>query len=295
MLSLILVILSTSYLILLFFIFKAKGKHKQKEELKQQNKYEYRTYAKEQLGCYTDKQHKIPTNKAISEKQIIAQQTTRLDKSNQSQFFPIYSKRNKKKTSVGLSSRHNGETYRIDYMDRSDEITSRIITINNIYRENNITYIKAFCHLRNEERTFRLERITGYITNTSTGEILDPDELNPLKIKTTIPVETAKSSIHLEISKHNGDWFIHHPNENVSTQIDRAKLSLTAYQRQIDAYRTAISKTIDSGADTLILYMHGKYRPPTSQESPGIIINQIDISTLDGIAKKKWLGSLSPK
>ena len=72
-------------------------------------------------------------------------------------------------------------TYQIDYQNGKFEITTRIITISKLYRENNINYIRGFCHLRNEYRTFRLDRIIGYITDIETGEILDPALLIPVK------------------------------------------------------------------------------------------------------------------
>ena len=79
-------------------------------------------------------------------------------------------------------------TYQIDYQNRKFEVTTRIITIKKIYRKNNINYIRAFCHLRDEYRTFKLDSIIGYITDIETGEMLDPALLNPLK-KTIPPTQ----------------------------------------------------------------------------------------------------------
>ncbi len=87
-------------------------------------------------------------------------------------------------------------TYQIDYQNRKFEVTTRIITITKIYRENSINYIRGFCHLRNEYRTFRLDRIIGYITDIETGEMLDPALLNPLK-KTIPPTQFNTNSLAL--------------------------------------------------------------------------------------------------
>lgn len=80
-------------------------------------------------------------------------------------------------TSIAKPSNRGG-TYLIEYEDADGEITSRIITINKIYHHNSFTYIDADCQLRRETRTFRLDRIIGYITDIKTGEILDPGVLS---------------------------------------------------------------------------------------------------------------------
>lgn len=215
--------------------------------------------------------------------------TTSIDPNNILPDHPA----NRRTQHTSATSNKIGETYRINYKARDGEITRRTITIKKIYRENHTNYIRAYCYLRCDERTFKLERITGYITNTQTGELLDPDELNPLKNKTIIPVEKTKSAMHYEIYRHEDGWFIHHPNEKVSRKADREALGLTAYRYQIDAYRSAINKTIESGADTLCLYVYGKYSPSKKPDnSDKIDIIQIDISTPEGIEKKKWINNL---
>ena len=47
----------------------------------------------------------------------------------------------------------------IEYADADGVITNRVITPQIIYRENNVLYIRAFCRLRNDLRTFRVDRI----------------------------------------------------------------------------------------------------------------------------------------
>jgi hypothetical protein len=186
-----------------------------------------------------------------------------------------------------------GGTYHIDYKDDSGHITSRSITIKNIYRKNYTTYVKAHCHLRNEERTFVLQRIINYITDANTGELHDPDELSPLKNKIVIPAATDKYASHIEISKHDSSWFLHHPRSLVSRKEEREKLCLTAYAYQIDAYRAAVAEAVAEGADTLYLYIYGKYKPSRQQKLANKInVIQIDISTPNGLAKKTRLSSV---
>jgi hypothetical protein len=48
---------------------------------------------------------------------------------------------------------------RIWYADNNGEITDRIIEPIRVYVKQERYYLEAFCHLRDEERTFRLDRI----------------------------------------------------------------------------------------------------------------------------------------
>ena len=48
---------------------------------------------------------------------------------------------------------------RITYTDRNQRVTYREITPSHFTKEHGIAYIVAFCHLRNEKRTFRLSRL----------------------------------------------------------------------------------------------------------------------------------------
>jgi hypothetical protein len=48
---------------------------------------------------------------------------------------------------------------RIKYIDADGEVTERIIEPLKLYQSGERHYIKAFCHLRGEERSFRLDRI----------------------------------------------------------------------------------------------------------------------------------------
>ena len=48
---------------------------------------------------------------------------------------------------------------RITYTDRNQRVTYREITPSHFTKEHGIAYLVAFCHLRNEKRTFRLSRL----------------------------------------------------------------------------------------------------------------------------------------
>ncbi|PSU89846.1 hypothetical protein C0W42_08610 [Photobacterium kishitanii] len=66
-----------------------------------------------------------------------------------------------------LKNLNIGNEYHMQYKDSSGEISSRNIIIRNI----NDNYIKAFCLLRKNHRTFKADRIV-YICDTETGECL---------------------------------------------------------------------------------------------------------------------------
>ncbi|SER18294.1 WYL domain-containing protein [Pseudomonas soli] len=52
--------------------------------------------------------------------------------------------------------------------------SDREVTVHKVVskgRGNSSTYFKGFCHMRGEPRTFRLDRIKGRVTDTSTGKM----------------------------------------------------------------------------------------------------------------------------
>lgn len=52
--------------------------------------------------------------------------------------------------------------------------SDREVTVHKVVakgRGNSSTYFKGYCHMRGEPRTFRLDRIQGKVTDTSTGEM----------------------------------------------------------------------------------------------------------------------------
>ncbi|WP_155952547.1 hypothetical protein [Pseudomonas sp. URMO17WK12:I4] len=56
------------------------------------------------------------------------------------------------------------------YEDSVGNITDRIVTVHSV----SSMYIKGECHDQHEERTFRIDRILGELTDCETGEILLP-------------------------------------------------------------------------------------------------------------------------
>ncbi|WP_367154662.1 WYL domain-containing protein [Methylomonas sp. HYX-M1] len=71
----------------------------------------------------------------------------------------------------------SGETYQIDYCDALGEATSRTITVHEVEKRGKSIYLEAFCHLRNEMRTFVIDRIVGDMVNVSTGKSVTPIEI----------------------------------------------------------------------------------------------------------------------
>lgn len=61
----------------------------------------------------------------------------------------------------------------IDYTDFEGNVTNRNISIKYIYEENRKIYIRGFCHLRNEMRTFKITNILKIFINGA--EISEPE------------------------------------------------------------------------------------------------------------------------
>lgn len=57
------------------------------------------------------------------------------------------------------------------YEDSNGDISYRTVTVHSVTR----TYLKGECHDRQAERTFRLDRIIGDLTDCNTGELMSPD------------------------------------------------------------------------------------------------------------------------
>lgn len=52
-----------------------------------------------------------------------------------------------------------GAVVEIEYVDRFGEVTARDVRLDGIFRDEHGTYLSAYCHLRGDDRTFRLDRI----------------------------------------------------------------------------------------------------------------------------------------
>ena len=77
-----------------------------------------------------------------------------------------------------------------------DVVTTRVILPLNIYIENDVEYVLAFCNLARAHRTFRLDRILS-----ATVETAD----DPSAISGTQPIDSGKVEIGLEISDRKRD------------------------------------------------------------------------------------------
>lgn len=189
-----------------------------------------------------------------------------------------------------------GRIFQINYRDRDGETTERKITVKRIYRENYRNYIEAYCHLRRDNRTFILERIEGYLIDTATGEMIDPDALSPLKTqqKQAVSGDELNTALHLKVTETSEGWVLHHPNEKVTRKEDRKKREVILYQNKIDAYRTAVRLANECEMKILCIFQHGNYRPkPPPNGSENLRIVFIDLQTPEGMAKMKRIKSLT--
>lgn len=63
---------------------------------------------------------------------------------------------------------------RFAYQSSESGDSDREVTVHRVVskgRGNSSTYFKGYCHMRREPRTFRVDRIQGKVTDTSTGEM----------------------------------------------------------------------------------------------------------------------------
>lgn len=203
-------------------------------------------------------------------------------------------------TTVDADTSHNdsgpsviGKSYRINYRDSSGNDTERVITIQKLKRSYGSTYIEAFCHLRNEVRTFALDSVKTYIVDTDTGELVDPEILSWNHVKRIIPAEKAKQALFLEISEKVEGWVVHDPYDDISTKQKRKELGLVAYNMHRDAYCAAIDRTVEKGYGVLCIFLGGKYQVPKGSKNKDLIdIYAVDLSTDIGVSKANWLYNL---
>lgn len=61
----------------------------------------------------------------------------------------------------------------LEYSDNEGHHTRRLVTVRTVYTSKNgfVTHIKAYCHTRHQERTFRVDRIESMKTK---GEAVQP-------------------------------------------------------------------------------------------------------------------------
>jgi len=66
---------------------------------------------------------------------------------------------------------HSGKRLFIKYMDKSGEISERWISPKEVLGLADYIYLKAFCHTRNAERSFRLDRILEVTVETTVPKV----------------------------------------------------------------------------------------------------------------------------
>lgn len=90
-----------------------------------------------------------------------------------------YRNRNDNLFLTAVQALFNQQQLQIDYHARSDDQTSqRSVSPQNLvlYRDN--WYLDAYCHTRNQPRTFALDRITQANANNQAAELIDPETLH---------------------------------------------------------------------------------------------------------------------
>jgi len=74
------------------------------------------------------------------------------------------------------------ERLQITYRSTNGEITQRVVRPRAYYDDDGYKFMKAFCELRQAERTFLFSRIQPPVINISTGEIIDLAAIDCKKI-----------------------------------------------------------------------------------------------------------------
>lgn len=75
---------------------------------------------------------------------------------------------------------------RFAYAGYESDATDREVTVQQVVSKGSLnakTYFRGHCHLRNESRTFRVDRIKGKVADTSTGEMMTFRQLFDLRIQ----------------------------------------------------------------------------------------------------------------
>ena len=88
-----------------------------------------------------------------------------------------------------------GRSIEIQYENAEGLIKWRNIDVLRVYQgRNSLTYIRAYCHYRNKERTFRLDRICDWI-DTETGVKTAPGQPDTSRVyQETVPAEQESAS-----------------------------------------------------------------------------------------------------
>lgn len=68
-------------------------------------------------------------------------------------------------------------TYRFSYTDRDGHPTQRTVRVEAVGQWGGMRYFKGRCKLRDAERTFKADRVRGFLTDMDTGEMIAVDAL----------------------------------------------------------------------------------------------------------------------
>jgi len=106
-------------------------------------------------------------------------------------------------TSQIYSDIQNNSSVKIEYTDASDDYSERLIDPLEYFQgRNGCTYIRAYCHLREEERTFRLDRVVSWIPeNENSSGGMERFACRPPIQKASNPVWSRPTSRHIA-SRH---------------------------------------------------------------------------------------------
>jgi hypothetical protein len=89
-----------------------------------------------------------------------------------------------------------GQTVTFDYTSDGGTLTRRSIDVLSVYRHYGNTYVRGYCHLRREERTFRMDRMrvvgetTGGLSGRQTGVLSPVLAVSNLPASSPLPVDT---------------------------------------------------------------------------------------------------------
>ncbi len=92
-----------------------------------------------------------------------------------------------------------GETFKMTYCDSANQESDRVITIMNVEKDDANIDIIAHCHLRNETRSFRVDRIIGDMVNMANGKAVSPVEICGDIMDEAVALKIALSGVQKEI------------------------------------------------------------------------------------------------
>lgn len=65
-----------------------------------------------------------------------------------------------------------GKQLEFDYRDTKGDTTRRRVLVTSVFRSGSHQYLKGHCQMRDDERNFRMDRVSGDIVDVGTGEVV---------------------------------------------------------------------------------------------------------------------------